>query len=91
MKKYQIKAVLDQEENFERFYDDIKNRKKQPKLENQDEDGDLPPGYESIAELEFYGKDVDFMRFHKRTKKNMFLTLQELLDDTKQTVSKGLK
>mmetsp|Transcript_22666 Transcript_22666/g.34964 ORF Transcript_22666/g.34964 Transcript_22666/m.34964 type:complete len:280 (-) Transcript_22666:109-948(-) len=90
MKKYRIQEVLDQEENFERFYDDVKNKRVDPKLKEHSEDN-LPTGYENMDELAFYGMDVDFMRFHKRTKKNMHHSLQEILDSSKQTMQAGLK
>jgi len=41
--------------------------------------------------LRFYNNDKDFMRFHKRTRRNMHEVLQELLDSSKQTMSKGVK
>lgn len=36
---------------------------------------EIPKGYDSLAELNYYGDDKDFMRFHKRTKQNMHETL----------------
>ena len=51
----------------------------------------LPRGYESQAELNFYGDDIDFMKFHKRTKQNMHETLQDLIESSKQTINKGVK
>ena len=29
---------------------------------------EIPKGYDSLAELNYYGDNKDFMRFHKRTK-----------------------
>ena len=34
-------------------------------------------------EYAFYGDDVDFMRFHKRTTENVFNTLTELIESQK--------
>ena len=64
MKKYKIEEVLEQEINFEKVYDQ--------QLETQRE---LPPGYIDEKEFQFYGDDLEFMRFHKRTKQNMQQTL----------------
>ena len=62
MKKYKIEQVLEAEQNFEQFYNGI---------DPKPEDEELPPGYENEADYKFYGDDVDFMKFHKRTKANM--------------------
>lgn len=51
----------------------------------------LPPGFRGEEEVRFYNNDKDFMRFHKRTRRNMHEVLQELLDSSKQTMSKGVK
>lgn len=41
-------------------------------------------------EREFYGDDVDFMRFHKRTTENVRRELQALVDAGKQVTHKVL-
>ena len=60
MKKSKIKGILSQEDNFDKFYNDENNEIKEKEV--------VPKGYDSLAELNYYGDDKDFMRFHKRTK-----------------------
>lgn len=65
LKKLNIEKTLEEQQNFDKFYtepakDDSKNEEKK-----------LPPGFASLEEHKFYNGDVDFMRFHKRTKLNM--------------------
>ena len=37
-----------------------------------------------------YGKDMDFVKFHKRTTKNFKTTLQELIGNPKMTMTRGI-
>ena len=37
-----------------------------------------------------YGKDIEFVRHHKRTTKNFKNAIQDLIDSTKQTMTKGI-
>lgn len=65
MKKHQIMKVLEEEENFDTFYDSTISGK--AKAANEKDDG-MPKGYENQKELIFYNNDIDFMRHHKRTR-----------------------
>ena len=72
MKKTGIKQLLDPDDNYDSFYNSDKN-------DNQD-DRELPRGFDSWDEVAFYGtEDLDFMRFHKRTKNNMQEVLQDII------------
>ena len=78
--------MLKQEEDFEKIYDETEEKK-----QVEDKEEPLPPWYESEKEYKFYGDDVNFLRFHKRTTENVFRVLQEIVDSSKQTISAGVK
>lgn len=61
---------MDQEINFDSFYEDDSKNATKNKLKDE-EDNKVPNGFESWDEYKFYGGDQSFMRFHKRTRKNM--------------------
>ena len=48
--------------------------------------------FETERERDFYddGKDMEFVRYHKRTTRNFLAELQKIIDSKKQTVSKGI-
>jgi hypothetical protein len=62
MKKYGIEKTLQDEDNFDKFYEGLKSNKTEV---------EIPVGFKNDDELNFYNGDVDFMKFHKRTKQNM--------------------
>ena len=64
MKQYKLPEVLKQEEDYEKFYD-------APDTKPQPEEERLAPHYENEKEALFYKDDLDFLRFHKRTTKNV--------------------
>jgi hypothetical protein len=65
MKQYKLPHVLDQEEDFDKFYNS-------PNPEKEKKENDvLPPHYADEKEANFYKDDVDFLRFHKRTTRNV--------------------
>jgi len=37
-----------------------------------------------------YGKDIEFVRHHKRTVRNFKEKIQEIIDSSKQTVKRGI-
>jgi hypothetical protein len=78
LKKYNIEKTLQQEENFDKFYDNLKSGN-----ETKEKEEELPKGYMSWEEFRFYGDDTDFMKFHKRTKQNMKDSLQELISSSR--------
>eukprot|EP00347_Sterkiella_histriomuscorum_P003403 403364431 len=86
LKSYKLPEVLQQEEDFEKLYDSDVIPHLQPKKDEEP----LPPGYENEKDWQFYGDDVDFMRFHKRTKDNIYNCLVDLINSNKQTISKGV-
>jgi hypothetical protein len=55
------------------------------------EEEKLAPHYENDKEALFYKDDLDFLRFHKRTTKNVHEELQDLINSAKQTVYQGIK
>lgn len=77
MKKHSISKTLQEEENFDSFYDELKG------VTKDEVDEELPAGYMNEAEYRFYGEDVAFMKFHKRTKHNIQQTLQEIIESSK--------
>jgi hypothetical protein len=76
MKSYKLPDVLDQEEDYEKFYD-------APATTTKPAEEPLPHYYENEKERSYYGDDVDFLRYHKRTTRNMHDELQKLLDSSK--------
>ena len=86
MKSYAIPQALHQDEDTQAFYD----ADEPPKADPRDAVEDYGV-FMSLKEQLFYKNDEDFMRFHKRTTKNMHDGLQELLDSSKQTIHKGVK
>jgi xanthine dehydrogenase molybdopterin-binding subunit B len=48
--------------------------------------------FKNERERNFYdnGKDMDFVRYHKRVSKNFLNGIQELLDTSKQTIARGI-
>ena len=83
LKSHKIQSVLDQDDNYDSFYN-------KPVEEKKDEP--LPRGYDDDADVAFYGTDdLDFMRFHKRTKSNMQDCLQQVVLSSKQTMAKGVR
>ena len=83
MRQYKLPNVLNQEEDYEKIYDQpdpaegtVNVKKEEP----------LPAYYENEKEYMFYGDDVEFVRHHKRTSNNVHETLQELLDSQKQVI-----
>jgi len=85
MKQYKIPSYLKDEDDYDKLYDD-----KVPVPEEKPKEEALPNGYMDQKEREFYGDDVDFMRFHKRTTENVRRALQELIDSSKQVAHKVL-
>ncbi|CDW81632.1 rbfa domain containing protein [Stylonychia lemnae] len=85
LKSYQIPEVLEQEEEFEKIYDSNEDPRQKPT-----EDVKLPKGYMNHDEYAFYGEDVDFMRFHKRTTENVYNTLCSIIESQKQTIQRGV-
>jgi hypothetical protein len=73
MRSYKLPSVLKQEEDYEKFYDS-----ETPELEKQ-----ADANFQNAREAIFYKEDVDFMRFHKRTTKNVHEALQDLIDSSK--------
>ena len=66
MKSYKLPNVLQQEEDYEKYYDS-------PTTEQGEKDKakeDLED-FKDVKEAMFYKDDVEFMRFHKRTTKNV--------------------
>jgi hypothetical protein len=62
LKRLSIEGTLEEEENFEKFYE---------KKNGEEENFKVPAGYKDEREYRFYGRDTGFMKFHKRTKRNM--------------------
>ena len=87
MKQYKLPEVLKQEEDYDRFYDAPDT----PKGKRDEEEERLAPHYENEKEAIFYKDDIDFLRFHKRTTRNVHEALQELINSAKQTVYQGIK
>lgn len=54
-------------------------------------DDNAPEHFFTDKEAMFYKDDVEFMRFHKRTSKNVHETLSELLESSKQAIYTGIK
>lgn len=81
LKSYKLPNVLKQEEDYESFYNspgtihDIEKTKK--------DDDDVPEHFMNDKEAAFYKEDVEFMKFHKRTTKNIHEELQDLIDSAK--------
>lgn len=84
MKSYKLPNVLQQEEDYEKFYDSAADPKK-------NEPNPLLEHFLNEKEAMFYKDDVDFMRFHKRTTKNVHDALQDLLESSKQAIYQGVK
>jgi len=85
MKSYKLPNVLRQEEDYEKLYD-------MPISELPDKSHDhIMDHFLDEKEAIFYREDVDFMRFHKRTTKNVHEALEDLLDSSKQTIYHGVK
>ena len=61
--------------------------------ENENEEKkDIPKGFKDINEVIFYDDDVDFLRHHKRTKRNMeYVVNKYLIESGKQGIDSGLK
>lgn len=91
LKTYQLPNVLNQEEDYEKFYDSPGTLTEQQIAANKEKEEPLPPQFESEKEAMFYKDDIDFLRFHKRTTKNVHEGLQQLIDSAKQTVYQGIK
>ena len=72
MKSYRLPTVLQQEEEFEKFYDAPGTIND---TENQHKEEDVPEHFLNEKEAIFYKEDIEFMRFHKRTSKNVHETL----------------
>ena len=85
MKSYKLPSVLKQEEDYEKFYD-APDTKQKPQEEER-----LAPQYDNDKEALFYKDDLDFLRFHKRTTKNVHEELQSLINSAKQTIYSGIK
>ena len=67
--------MLDPDANYEKVYSlDYKEKKEEEK--------EVPRGYEDWKEYRFYNGDDEFMRFHKRTRRNMHDVVQELLQSS---------
>jgi len=77
MKSYRLPSVLKQEDDYEKFYD-APGTQKMPMEEEK-----LAPHYENDKEALFYKDDLDFLRFHKRTTKNVHEELQDLINSAK--------
>ena len=92
LKSYDIKKTLEHIEDYDSYYN------RDEKLENVEasfedgQEGDLSGIFSSETEAKFYeyGKDLDFVRYHKRVTKNFSMVLQEILDSPKQTVIRGI-
>ncbi len=74
MRSYKIPAYLKDEEDYDKIYGDDA-----PKIDSADgkknEEEPLPAYYKDEKDYQFYGDDVEFMRFHKRTTDNVFNAL----------------
>ena len=81
LKSYKLPTVLKQEEDYESFYDSPGTVHDLAK--NKTEDDDSTEHFMNEKEAMFYREDVDFMRFHKRTTKNVHEELQSLIDSAK--------
>jgi hypothetical protein len=66
MKSYKLPEVLQQEEDYEKLYDSPGTVHDQ-----RPEEEKLPPHYTNDKEAMFYRDDIDFLKFHKRTTKNV--------------------
>lgn len=86
MKQYKLPQVLQEEEDYEAIYDANEENKDEPEKEEP-----LPPYYKNEKEYRFYGDDVDFLRFHKRTTQNVLNVLQELIDSNKQVMQSAVR
>ena len=57
-----------------------------------EEKKEIPKHYASEQELLFYNDDLEFMRHHKRTKRNMTEVLQHyLVNSDKRAITSGMK
>ena len=76
LKKSDIKKTLDQIEDYDSFYGRNENNLEQDAQDNQEEEK-LDHIFLNENDKIFYeyGKDMDFVKFHKRTTKNFKTTL----------------
>ena len=85
MKKTDIQKTLDQIEDFEAFYDnadnDLHSSKNNDENSDDEEDQKLNGVFLNEKEKEFYeyGKDMEFVRYHKRTTRNFHDQLQQII------------
>ena len=61
-------------------------------MEANEEEDNLDHLFVNENEKIFYehGKDVDFIKYHKRATKNFRVTIQELIDSPKMTMTRGV-
>ena len=90
MKKSDIKKTLEQIEDYEAFYD--REEGDQVESKGDEEEDNLDHLFVNENERKFYeyGRDIEFVKFHKRTTKNFKITLQELIDSPKMTMTRGV-
>jgi hypothetical protein len=88
LKSYRLPSVLQQEADYDQFYNAPNPSPARPKPSTTADSEDV---FLNDQEAVFYKEDVEFMRFHKRTSKNVQEALQGLIDSSKQTVQAGIK
>jgi hypothetical protein len=81
LKKTGIKETLDEIDDYDSFYNSGPS-KKSVMSDQDEEDEEVQRLFDTRAEMQFYnyGEDIDFLRHHKRTGRNIQDTLQELLE-----------
>lgn len=69
LKKYGFKKELDQIDDYDTFYNSKEDSTKQLQSDEEDE---MSIHFKNERERNFYenGKDMDFVRYHKRVTKN---------------------
>lgn len=92
LKKSDIKRTLEEIDDYEEFYEnpenDISHNEKTDARQETDtdgEDGKYDGVFLNEKEKIFYenGKDMDFVRYHKRTSRNFHWELQQIVSGDK--------
>ena len=91
LKKTDIKKTLEQIEDYDSFYDRDDDNVEQNAIDKEEEEK-LNHIFLNENDKIFYeyGKDMDFVKFHKRTTRNFKTTLASLINSPKMTMTRGV-
>jgi len=90
MSKVKLKKSLEDLEDYESYYN---NDNQEDKKEDSGSESDgMSHHFKNERERHFYkhGKDVDFMRYHKRVTRNFHECIQEMLESEKMIITSGI-